>query len=271
MLTNLRIAIVGAGTMGEAVIGGLLRAELIAPEQIVAATPREERRLELAERWGIHTTADNREATEWGDILLLAIKPQMVEHVVPPLRGALSPGNLVISVIAGTKIERLSTMLSHDAVVRSMPNTPAKIAEGMTVWTASPAVDEIRKGWTRTVLGALGRELEVEEEKLIDMATALSGTGPAYIFLVMEALIDAGVHMGFPRRIAEILVEQTVLGSVRYAMKSGRHVTELRNMVTSPGGTTAAALYEMERGGLRTVMADGVWAAYRRAQELGER
>lgn len=270
MLANLNIGVIGAGMMGEAAIGGLLRAELVGPGQIMAAAPREERRQELHERWMVRTTATNREAAEWADVLLLAIKPQMIGRVLPDLEGTLKPGNLLISVLAGTSVDTLRSLVAHDAVVRAMPNTPARIAEGMTVWYPSPDVSEDQKQWSRIVLGALGRELEVDDEKFIDMATALSGTGPAYIFLMMEALIDAGVHLGFPRRVAEILVEQTVLGSVRYAMHSGQHVAGLRNMVTSPGGTTAAALYEMERGRLRTVLADAVWAAYRRAAELGK-
>jgi pyrroline-5-carboxylate reductase len=151
-----------------------------------------------------------------------------------------------------------------------MPNTPAQIGEGMTVWTAAEAVSEEQRGWAQSILGTLGRELYVADENYLDMATALSGTGPAYIFLLMEAMIDAGVHLGFPRYMAQELVLQTVLGSARYAMRSGQHMAELRNGVTSPGGTTASALYELERGGLRTVLSDAIWAAYRRSAELGK-
>lgn len=269
MLTNLNVAVIGTGTMGEAVIGGLLQAELVQPTQVLAATPRPERRRELSQRWGIATTGDNREAATWGNVVILGIKPQMTEQVLPQLNGAFQADDLIVSVLAGVKMRQIAEATGHSAIARSMPNTPAQIAEGITVWTASKGLDQARRGWAKIVLSAIGEEVEVEDEKFMDMATALSGTGPAYVFMVMEALIDAGVHMGFPRRIAAQLVEQTVIGAVRYSAQSGKHVAELRNMVTSPGGTTAAALYELEKGRLRTVLADGVWAAYRRARELG--
>ena len=140
----------------------------------------------------------------------------------------------------------------------------------MTVWTATPEVTETQRAQAQAILGALGVELFVNDEGYLDMATALSGTGPAYIFMFMEALIDAGVHLGFSRRVAEQLVFQTMRGSLEYAAQSGKHVAELRNQVTSPGGTTAAALYHMEKGGLRTVLSRGIWAAYQRSVELGQ-
>jgi len=155
--------------------------------------------------------------------------------------------------------------------VRAMPNTPAQIGEGMTAWTATPQVNEAQLAQVRAMLGALGKEMYVETERMIDMATALSATGPTYIFLVMEALVDAGVHMGFSRHVAQELVLQTMLGSVLFAQESRKHPAELRNMVTSPGGTSAAAIYQMEKGGLRTVLSKAVWAAFQRAVALGGR
>jgi pyrroline-5-carboxylate reductase len=155
-------------------------------------------------------------------------------------------------------------------VVRSMPNTPAQIGAGVTVWYPSATVDDAGQELVAAVLSAMGLAVRVDSEDAIDMATALSGTGPAYVFQVMEALIDAGVHLGFPRKVAEQLVHQTMLGSVLFARESAKHPAELRNMVTTPGGTSAAAIYQMEKGGLRTVIAQAVWAAYRRAQELGQ-
>jgi pyrroline-5-carboxylate reductase len=270
MIRDLRIAVIGAGIMGEAMISGLLRQELVTPDQIIATGPRDERRDELAQRYGIRAISDNAEAARWAQVAVFALKPQTLPKVLPSLRGALVPGELVISIIAGAPIRHFVDLLGHRAVVRSMPNTPAQIGEGMTVWTAAEAVSEQQRGWARTILGSLGRELYVADENYLDMATALSGTGPAYFFLLMEAMVDAGVHLGFPRYMAEELVLQTMLGSVRYAMGSDRHMAELRNRVTSPGGTTAAALYELERGGLRTVLSDAIWAAYRRSAELGK-
>jgi pyrroline-5-carboxylate reductase len=151
-----------------------------------------------------------------------------------------------------------------------MPNTPAQIGEGITVWTASASVSEGQKETARAILSALGEEIFVEDENYLDMATALSGTGPAYVFLFMEALIDAGVHMGFPRRIAEQLVVQTLRGSVDYYQKAEHHPAGLRNQVTSPGGTSAEALYYLEKAGFRTAISRAVWAAYQRSLELGK-
>jgi pyrroline-5-carboxylate reductase len=159
--------------------------------------------------------------------------------------------------------------LGHDQVVRSMPNTPARIGAGMTVWYATPATTDEQRAQAKALLSALGAELEVEDEKWVAMATAVSGTGPAYVFLVMEALIDAAVHLGFPRHIAHDLVIQTLLGSTQFAKQSGDHPAVLRNMVTSPGGTSAAAIHELESGRLRTVLSEAVWAAFRRTVELG--
>ena len=269
MLQHLTIAFIGAGMMGEAMIAGLLKEQLVPADQIIATGPRADRRDALHERYGVRVTDDNRVAAHEADVIVFALKPQTLPKVLPTLRGAVQPDNLVVSIIAGAPIATFRDTLGHAAVVRSMPNTPAQIAEGMTVWTATSAVSEPQQRMAATILGALGKEHYVADEKYLDMATALSGTGPAYCFLLLEALVDAGVHMGFPRRVAEELVLQTMHGSVLFAMQSGKHLAELRNMVTSPGGTSAEALHALERGGLRTVMADGVWAAYRRAQELG--
>ena len=270
MLQELPIAVIGSGVMGEAIFGGLVRQGLVAVEQVLVSDPREERRHELQARYGVQTSADNAVAVQWGRVVIFAVKPQQLKLVLPPLRGTLRADALVISVVAGATLASLSAALAHPAVVRSMPNTPAVIGAGMTVWTATPEVNATQLDWARTVLGALGRELYVEAEAYLDMATALNGSGPAYCFLIMEAMIDAGVHLGLARPIAATLVQETMLGAARYAQQSGTHPAQLRNAVTSPGGTTAAAIAELERGGLRTVMADAIWAAYRRSVELGK-
>jgi pyrroline-5-carboxylate reductase len=176
---------------------------------------------------------------------------------------------LVISIIAGATSTALTNALGHRQVVRSMPNTPAQLGKGMTVWYATPEVTQPQRDQARVLLGSLGQQLEVDDEKLVAMATAVSGTGPTYVFLVMEALIDAAVHLGFPRHIAHDLVIETLEGSTLFAKSSGMHPAQLRNMVTSPGGTSAAALHELESGRLRTVLSEAVWAAYRRTEELG--
>jgi pyrroline-5-carboxylate reductase len=184
------------------------------------------------------------------------------------LRGTLKLEQLVISVIAGASTDALGRGLKHPALVRSMPNTPAQIGQGVTVWFATDSVDELSKARTRAMLSALGREFEVHDERQVAMATAVSGTGPTYIFLFIEALTDAAVHLGFPRHVARELVLDTMQGSAAFALGSGKHVAELRDMVTSPGGTSAEALYQLEKGRLRTVVSDAVWAAFERTLRL---
>jgi pyrroline-5-carboxylate reductase len=269
-LREATIATVGSGVMAEAMIAGLLRAEQVAADQIIASHPRQERRSELISTYGIRTVEDNASAVEHADVVVLAIKPQMLVRVGRELAPAMRSGQLVISIIAGATTRALSNVLTHGQVVRSMPNTPAQLGRGMTVWFATPEVTDVQKEQARTLLSSLGTQLEVDDEKLVAMATAVSGTGPTYVFLVMEALIDAAVHLGFPRHMAHDLVVETLEGSTLFAKSSGMHPAQLRNMVTSPGGTSAAALHELESGRLRTVLSEAVWAAYRRTDELGK-
>jgi pyrroline-5-carboxylate reductase len=255
--------------MAEAMIAGLLRGKQVAPNRIIASHPRADRRRELIASYGISTVEDNASAVEKADVVVLAIKPQMLGRVGREIAPALKRGKLVISIIAGATTTALANALGHDQIVRSMPNTPAQLGRGMTVWYAMPKVTKTQRDQARVLLGSLGVQLEVDDEKLVAMATAVSGTGPTYVFLVMEALIDAAVHLGFPRHIAHDLVIETLEGSTLFAKSSGMHPAQLRNMVTSPGGTSAAALHELESGRLRTVLSEAVWAAYRRTEELG--
>ena len=269
-LDRLTIATIGSGVMAEAMIAGLLRGQLVEPGQVVASHPRPERREYLAREYGIRAVASNVEAAEGADVILLGIKPQMLARVARELRGCLRDGQLVLSIMAGATTAALIGSLGHRQIVRSMPNTPARLGRGMTVWYATPETTTEQRLQASTLLRALGHELEVDDEKMVAMATAVSGTGPTYVFLVMEALIDAAVHLGFPRHVAHDLVIETLEGSTVFAKSSGLHPAELRNMVTSPGGTSAAALHELESGRLRTVLSEAVWAAYRRTNELGE-
>ena len=277
-----RLSFIGTGAMAEAMIAGLLRNKLVAPEQIIGSHPRSDRREELTAKYGIALTESNREAAMAGrrgkqetessrgcSIVILTVKPQRLNRVLHDLKDAVHRDQLVLSIVAGARMETITDKLSHQAVVRAMPNTPAQIGQGITAWTASPEVSEEQERQVCQVLNAFGKTLRVENEQQIDMATALSATGPTYIFLVMEALIDAGVHLGFSRHVAEELVLQTMLGSVRFAQESQKHPAELRNMVTSPGGTSAEAIYQIEKGSLRTVLSKAVWAAYQRAVALG--
>jgi len=268
MLKN-KIAFIGPGVMAEAMIAGLLRKKLAKPENITAAGPRQERLKELNKKYKINTTTNNTSAVSHADVVVLSIKPQRLTEVMKGLKGVRSNA-LVLSIIAGASMKKIGTGLKHKAVVRSMPNTPGQIGEGITVWAASKEVTERQQEMARAILGALGEEVFVEDEGYLDMATALSGTGPAYVFLFTEALIDAGVHMGFPRRIAEQLVLQTIKGSVAYHHYAERHPATLRNQVTSPGGTSAEALYYLDKAGFRTAISRAVWAAYQRSLELGK-
>jgi len=268
-LRDATIATVGSGVMAEAMIAGLLRSEAVAPDRIIASHPRSDRRSELISSYGIRTVEDNASAVEHADVVVLAIKPQMLVRVGREIRAAMTDGKLVISIIAGATTRALANVLGHSQIVRSMPNTPAQLGRGMTVWYATPEVTDIQREQARVLLSTLGVQLEVDDEKLVAMATAVSGTGPTYVFLVMEALIDAAVHLGFPRHMAHDLVVETLEGSTLFAKSSGMHPAQLRNMVTSPGGTSAAALHELESGRLRTVLSEAVWAAFRRTEELG--
>ena len=272
MFENRKIAFIGPGAMAEAMIGGLVHREVAAPQALLAAGPRQERLDELCQRYAIGGYTNNAAAAGQADVVVLSVKPQRLGRVLEGLRGAIQPHALVLSIVAGASIEKIGGGLQHAIIVRSMPNTPAKIGQGITVWTASPQVSSEQQEMTRQILGALGQEIFVEEENYLDMATALSGTGPAYVFLFMEAMVDAGVHLGFHRRIAEQLVAQTVRGSVDYYTQRDDpvHLARLRNEVTSPGGTSAAALYYLEKAGFRTAISRAIWAAFERSQELGK-
>lgn len=271
MLTESKITFIGPGAMGEAMIAGVIRKGLAERGSLIAAGPRLERLEQLTAKYDILGSVDNATAAAQADVVILSVKPQRLDKVLAGLRGSIRPGALVLSIVAGASIKKISSGLHHPVVVRSMPNTPAQIGEGITVWTASPEVTEDQRDLTRQILEALGQQIFVEEETYLDMATALSGTGPAYVFLFMEAMVDAGVHLGFPRRIAEQLVAQTLRGSVDYYTRRDDpvHLARLRNEVTSPGGTTATALYYLEKAGFRTAISRAVWAAYERSIELG--
>ncbi|MFN2509931.1 MAG: pyrroline-5-carboxylate reductase [Pyrinomonadaceae bacterium] len=283
-LKGTKLSFIGCGTMAEAIIAGLLKKNLVKTEQVVGSHPRRDRREELQRKYWIRILESNKDAVAFGheplnanegdqssSIVVLTVKPQRLGSILRELKGSVQAEQLVISIVAGAGIETIADDLQHRSIVRAMPNTPAQIGQGMTVWVATPEVSETQQHQIHMIFGALGLELQVSDEKMIDMATALSATGPTYTFMVMEALIDAGVHLGFSRHVAEELVLQTMLGSVLFARESRKHPAELRNMVTSPGGTSAEAIYQMEKGSLRTVLSKAVWAAYQRANSLGRK
>jgi pyrroline-5-carboxylate reductase len=267
-----KIAFIGPGVMAEAMIAGLVRTGKAKGSQLVAAGPRPKRGAQLAEQYQLTFTQDNAEAAKQASVLVLCVKPQQLDRVLAGLKGAVRKEALVLSIVAGASTEHIGSALKHPAVVRAMPNTPARIGAGITVWTASPETSETQLAQAEDILSALGETVFMEDESFLDKATALSGTGPAYVFLFMEAMVDAGVHLGFPRRVAEQLVVETLRGSVEFydQIEEGpHHLARLRNQVTSPGGTSAEALYYLEKAGFRTALSRAIWAAYERSRSLG--
>ncbi len=265
----MRIAFIGGGTMAEAMIRALLDKGLVAPESITASDINPERCKALGQKYSVATTDHNEKALQSAENVILAVKPQALGEVMDQLRGMPNPQQLVLSIVAGATITALSRGLDHVQVVRAMPNMPAQIGQGVSVWTAAEAVGEEQRKTAKSILATLGKEVYVPDEGYIDMATAVSGSGPAYLFLVVEAFIDAAVHIGLPRPLAEELVLETMLGSAALAQSWRRHPAELRNMVTSPGGTTADGLLELERGGLRAMLDQAIKAGYEKARRLG--
>ena len=270
-LKGKKIGIIGTGNMAGAMIGALLRNNEVNSEQITASDPSPKQREIVAEKYAIMVTAENEEAVKSADIVILSVKPQVLPAVLSELKGKIPSGGLVFSIVAGMPIATIQKGLSHKAVIRSMPNTPAQISAGMTVWTGSEDVSDSQRAEARVILEAMGQELYVKQEDALNMATAVSGTGPTYVFLLAEALVDAAVHLGFSRRDARLIVLETIKGSVEFALQSDLHLAQLRNMVTSPGGTSAEAIYQLEKGGMRTLLSKAVWAAYQKSQLLGKK
>lgn len=270
MLDKMQVAIIGPGVMGEAIFSGLISSKSCPAKNIIISGPETDRNELLVAQYGVTSTDNNAEAVKNADLVVLSVKPQRFKMVANSLRGKIRKDALVISIVAGITMDTLDLGLDHELVIRAMPNTPSRIAMGITVWAAAEQVSEAQKENARELFRALGDEVFVDDENYMDMATAVSGTGPAYVFLFMEAMIDAAVHLGFPRRIAEQLVSQTLRGSVEFYMTNKEHPAKLRNDVTSPGGTSAEALYYLEKAGFRTAISRAVLAAYERSKELGQ-
>ena len=266
----MRLAFIGGGTMAEAILGGMLAAGLAAPADIAIGEPVARRREYLADQYGVAVHDDNRQVIQSADLVALAVKPQDLPAVFAELGGQLTAGQSALSIIAGAKMSTLAQGLRHSAIIRVMPNTPAQIGCGMTMWTCADSVPAAHRELTRQMLSTVGQEIYAAEEKYLDMATALSASGPAYVFLFVEALIDAGVYVGLPRDTARALALQTVYGSVKLVMESGQHPGQLKDMVVSPGGTTAEGLQALERGGVPAAVVDAVKAAYEKSLKLGQ-
>jgi len=266
----MRIAFVGGGTMAEAIIKGILAYKLAEPGQVCVGEPVEPRRKTLTERHGIRAIADNRQAIEGAQAVVLAMKPQNLADAFAALKGAIRPDQTVISIVAGVRLATLTEGLGHQAVVRVMPNTPGQIGAGVSAWTTSAGVTEDGRQMARSIVKTLGVDVYVDDEKYIEMATALSGSGPAYVFAFLEALIEAGVYLGMSRDMARTLALHTVLGSAKLMQESGESPANLREMVSSPGGTTVEALLSLEEGAFRATVINAVVAAYEKSIRLGE-
>ena len=262
------IAFIGGGVMAEAMIRGILSQGLVANYDIIVSDISAERRSYLSQKYGVAIAPDNRTAIERAEVIVLAILPQSLAEVMEELKGSIKPQQLVLSIVARAKITTIRQGLSHLNIARAMPNLAAQVGQGMSVWTVASGVNELRKGKARSILSAIGKEIFVHDERYIDMATAVSGSGPAYIFTVIESLIDAAVHIGLPRELAEPIVLQTVLGATHLVQETGKHPAELRNLVTSPGGVTAEGLLQLEKGGLRAILSQAIIAAYEKAKEV---
>lgn len=270
MLDKSKIAIIGYGVMGKAIVSSLLGHGKVKLENLIVVEPTPDRLELLQQEFGITGYAECAEVIGQANIVILAVKPQGLNQLSKSIKGKVNPEALVISIMAGVSLATLNEKLGVNQVVRAMPNTPAQVGMGITVWVKTPEVNEEKKEMASEIIQTLGDEVFVEDESYLDMATALSGSGPAYVFLFMESMIDAGVHMGFPRRIAEKLVTQTVRGSAEFFKQNHEHPARLRNDVTSPGGTSAEALYYLEKAGFRTAISRAIWAAYERSIELGK-
>jgi pyrroline-5-carboxylate reductase len=256
--------------MAEAMIAGMVKSSF-APSQISFFDINVSRQELIQGKYNIGLSASPVELAAESDIIMLAVKPQQTSALLREIQPVVGD-SLLLSIAAGVTLEQLSDDFGSERVVRGMPNTPAMVGHGMTAWAARSAVTDEQREQSRLILQSFGEEMFVDDEQHLDMATAISASGVAYYYLMMEAMVDAGVHLGCNREMSKKLVLNTMLGSVTYAMQSDdRHIATLKNDITSPGGTTAAALYAAERGGFRTVISDTVWAAYRRSLELGNK
>ena len=265
----MKITFIGGGNMGEAILAAVLDNK-IADKADVSVSDISQPRLDyLNERYGVTVTSENRGAVKGKDIIVLAVKPQTLPEILTELKGSLEANSLVLSIMAGIRIGAIRNGLGHNRIVRSMPNTPAQIGLGVTGWTATSEVSDEQKGQACRILSVMGKEIYFNREDSLDMVTAVSASGPAYVFLFAECLVDAAVTIGLSPEEAEELVFQTILGSAKLMQQSEKPPAELRRNVTSKGGTTERALQVFENGQFHKLVGEAVKAAYKRAQELG--
>jgi pyrroline-5-carboxylate reductase len=266
----MKIAFIGGGNMGEAIIKALLEKKLCKPADIAVSDISESRRQYLKKQYKINVTASNKQAFLGKEVVVLAVKPQNIKEVLADLKGNIKSNQLILSIAAGVKIKTIAQGMGHRKIVRSMPNMPAQIGLGISGWTATQDVTAKQKDIARLILGAMGKELYFDDEEYLDKVTAISGSGPAYLFLFAESLIDGAVALGLKRQDAEKLVLQTMLGAAHLMDKATKTPAELRRDVTSKGGTTERAIEVFEKSDLAGIVAKAVKAACQRSKELGE-
>lgn len=270
MLTGRQIGFVGGGNMAEALLAGLLREGLTTPGCLVVSDPLASRRELLGRNFGVVVTADNQTAVRGADIVVLCVEPQVLDDVLAELASSLEAHPLLISVAAGYPLSRMRDRLTAATrLVRAMPNTPSTIGQGVTAMSLAPGLSSGDQDWARCLFESVGKVVIVEE-RLLDAVTGLSGSGPAYVFAMIEALADGGVLAGLPRSAAQQLAAQTVAGAARMVLEQGEHPALLKDRVASPGGTTITGLSQLEQGRLRATLISAVEAATRRSQELGK-
>ncbi len=270
MALGKKIAFIGAGNMATALIRGLLKAGAARPEDVIAADPHPEQLARLSSEFGIATAADNRAAAALADLVVLSVKPQVMQAALDAIAPAIDGSKLVISIAAGVPIAHIAEQLGQGTrIVRAMPNSPALVGAGATALAAGSHASDADLAMARALFDSVGITATVGEQ-MLDAVTGLSGSGPAYIFLIIEALADAGVKMGLPRQSALRLTVQTLLGSARMLQETGLHPAQLKDQVTSPGGTTSVGLHTLEAGGLRTTLINAVENATERSRQLGQ-
>lgn len=264
-----QVALIGAGNMTESLIAGMLKAGIASLGQIFATDILPDRLARLQSLHKIRIGRNNREASAWGQVVILSVEPQVLDHVLLEISQSINPNHLMISVAAGYPISRVAARLGQGLrIVRAMPNTPSSVLEGVTALSCGIGLSEEDRQVARAIFASVGKVVEVEE-RLMDAVTGLSGSGPAYVYLMIEALADGGVKMGLSRPVAELLATQTVLGAARMVIESGEHTGRLKDRVASPGGTTIAGLHKLEEGRLRATLMAAVEAATNRSRELG--
>ncbi len=269
MALNRRIAFIGAGNMTEALVAGLGKGRVTPVDHLFATDILPDRCTYLANRYHIRVGKDNREAAAWGQVIVLSVEPQVLDEVLDEISPSLTHECLVISVAAGYPITRVAARLTGvTRIIRAMPNTPSSVLAGMTALSLGSGVSEHDEGVARAIFEWVGKVVVVEEQ-LMDVITGLSGSGPAYVYLTIEALADGGVNMGLSRQVAELLAAQTLLGAARMVLETGEHPGRLKDRVASPGGTTIAGIQKLEEGKLRATFMNAVEAAAKRSEELG--